>query len=323
MKTTATAPGKIILFGEHAVVYNRPAIAVPVTDVKSTATIRDLPPGSGCTLIAHDLKSQLRLTAAAPDDALGLILRLALDELALPADPDWQIEIRSEIPIASGLGSGAAVSTALVRAIFRHIGLDPDPATISRLVYRSEELHHGTPSGIDNTVIAYAQPVWFVRGEPIHTFNPGRSFTIAIADSGIGSPTKETVGDVRRARQADPKRYDGWFDQIEEIVHTARRAMESGDVAALGPLMDRNQALLAQIGVSSDPLERLIEAAKRAGAAGAKLSGGGRGGNVIALIEEGSAPAIRRAFLDAGAKQVLVTMVRGLGTRDQGSATRG
>ncbi|MBX2998453.1 MAG: mevalonate kinase [Caldilineaceae bacterium] len=319
MKTTAAAPGKIILFGEHAVVYSRPAIAVPVVDVQATATILDLSPGSGCTLIAHDLGSQLRLSTTGEDDALGLIVRLTLDELALAADPDWQIEIRSQIPIASGLGSGAAVSTALVRAIFHHVGLDPEPETISRLVYRSEELHHGTPSGIDNTVIAYAQPIWFVRGEPIRTFVPARSFTIAIADSGIGSPTKETVGDVRRAWQRDPARYEDWFDEIGEIVHAARSVMESGEVAALGPLMDRNQTLLRQIGVSADPLERLITAARNAGAAGAKLSGGGRGGNVIALVETETAPAIRRAFLDAGAKQVLVTTVigdRGLETGD-------
>jgi mevalonate kinase len=321
MQTTATAPGKIILFGEHAVVYKRPAIAVPVADVKATATILDLPPGRGCTLIAHDLGAQLRLSTAAADDALALIIRLTLDELGLPADPDWQIEIRSEIPIASGLGSGAAVSTALVRALFCHAGLDPEPERVSRLVYRSEELHHGTPSGIDNTVIAYAQPIWFVRGEEIRPFRPARSFTIVIADSGIGSPTKETVGDVRRAWQADPACYEGWFDQIGEIVHAARRALESGDVAALGPLMDRNQALLAQIGVSSDPLERLIAAAKRAGAAGAKLSGGGRGGNVIALVDEKRAAAVADALTAAGAKRVIVTEVRGAGTGDRGPGT--
>jgi mevalonate kinase len=309
MKTTAAAPGKIILFGEHAVVYKRPAIAVPVEDVQATATILDLPPGSGCMLIAHDLGSQLRLSTAADDDALGLIIRLTLDELGLPADPDWQIEIHSEIPIASGLGSGAAVSTALVRALFRHAGFDPEPEVVSRLVYRSEELHHGTPSGIDNTVIAYAQPVWFVRGEPIRTFRPARSFTIAIADSGIGSPTKEAVGDVRRAWQADPNRYEDWFDQIGEIVHAARRAMENGNVAALGPLMDRNQALLAQIGVSSDPLERLIAAARAAGAAGAKLSGGGRGGNVIASVDEKTAAVVADALTAAGANRVIVTRV--------------
>jgi mevalonate kinase len=307
--TTASAPGKIILFGEHAVVYKRPAIAVPVVDVSATATIVDLPPGSGCTLIAHDLGVQARLATAAEDDPLALVLRLALNELGLPPDPDWNIEIRSQIPMAGGLGSGAAVSTALVRAAFLHAGQEPVPAAVSRLVYHSEELHHGTPSGIDNTVIAYAKPIWFVRGEPIQTFTPARPFTIVIADSGISSPTWETVGDVRRAWQQDPVRYEAIFDRIGETVQVARQAIERGEIEALGSLMKRNQALLEEIGVSSDPLRRLIQAAEGAGAAGAKLSGGGRGGNVIALVDESSVHAVSAALTGAGARRVIVTSV--------------
>jgi mevalonate kinase len=307
--TRASAPGKIILFGEHAVVYKRPAIAVPVVDVTATATIVDLPAGSGCTLMAHDVGTQMRLATAAQDDPLALVLRLALSELGLPPDPDWNIEIRSEIPMAGGLGSGAAVSTALVCAIFLHAGQEPAPALVSRLVYHSEEVHHGTPSGIDNTVIAYAKPVWFVRGEPIQTFTPARPFTMAIADSGIGSPTRETVGDVRRAWQQDPARYEAFFDRIGEIAQAARQAIEQGEIGALGPLMRRNQALLEELGVSSEPLRRLIQAAEKAGALGAKLSGGGRGGNVIALVNESSVNAVSAALTDAGAKRVIVTSV--------------
>lgn len=309
--TTASAPGKAILLGEHAVVYNRPAIAVPVSDIRATATVIDLPVGSGCTIVARNLEKQVRLAGAALDDPLALIVRLALAELELSPDPDWQIEIASDIPIAGGLGSGAAVSTALVRAVFAHAGHEPLPATVSRLTYRTEEMYHGTPSGIDNTVIAYDQPVWFVRGAEIETFALARSFQLVIADSGASSTTREIVGAVRQAWQQEPASYERWFDQIGELVWSARQAMTSGDIAALGPLMDCNQTLLAQIGVSSPLLETLIDAARRAGAAGAKLSGAGRGGNIIALVDEGTVAAVGAALAAAGARRVIVTTVRG------------
>jgi mevalonate kinase len=307
--TTASAPGKVILCGEHAVVYGRPAIAVPVWEVQARATVTLLPAGSGCTVVAHDLGQVLRLDNAPQDDPLALIVRLALARFHQVPDPDWRIEVRSQVPIASGLGSGAAVSTAVVRAVAAQAGQEAPPAVVSELVYHSEELHHGTPSGIDNTVVAYGHPVWFVRGQPPAAFTAGSPFTLAIADSGIASPTRETVGEVRRAWQAGPDRYERIFDRMGEIAAEARRAIEQGAVARLGPLFDRNQALLAQIGVSSDRLEALIRSARAAGAAGAKLSGGGRGGNVIALVDGGSAAPVAQALSAAGARRVIVTTV--------------
>lgn len=309
--TTSTASGKIILFGEHAVVYGRPAIAAPVSQVRATATVTDGPAGKGCILFAQDIDEEIRPTQAAADHPLALVLRLALDAAGVQAEPDWRVALTSGIPIASGLGSGAAISTALVRAVLTHANQPALPETVSRLVYRSEELFHGTPSGIDNTVIAYERPVWFVKGRPPETFAVGRSFTLAIADSGIASPTKETVGDVRRAWQADPAASESIFHRIADIVHGARRAIADGNWAAIGLLMNANQQRLQELGVSSPPLEKLIEAAREAGALGAKLSGGGRGGNLIALVDGESAGAVQAALLAAGAKRVLLTEVGG------------
>ena len=134
--------------------------------------------------------------------------------------------------------------------------------TVSRLAYEVEKLHHGTPSGIDNTVIAFNRPVYFVRGEPIQTFNVKRPFTVAIGNTGIASPTKIAVGDVRTGWEADRARYEAWFDQIGAIAQQARSAIERGEIDQLGPLMDQNQTLLEQIDVSSVELARLIGAAK-------------------------------------------------------------
>jgi mevalonate kinase len=157
--------------------------------------------------------------------------------------------------------------------------------------------------------VAYGAPIWFVRGQPPAVFAPAVSFTLVIADSGIHSPTKETVGEVRRAWEAHPARYEALFDAIAALVHAARRALAAGDLPTLGLLMDENQAILEQLGVSSGPLERLIAAARDAGALGAKLSGGGRGGNVTALVAEDRAGAVEAALLAAGAVRVVVTRV--------------
>ncbi len=306
--TTGSAPGKVILFGEHAVVYGRPAIAVPVSQVAATATVTPGAAGSGCLLDLSDIGETVPVTGESTVQPLALVTRLTLEALELPT-PDWRITLRSTIPVSSGLGSGAAAATAIVRAVTAAAGRSLTPAEVSALVYESERLFHGTPSGIDNTVIAYEQPVWFVRGQPPEPFAIARPLTLVIGDTGVASPTSVTVGDVRRGWQADPRRYDSIFDAIDRVVVAARDAVETGDNAALGRLMDENHALLQEMDVSSADLDRLCAAARQAGALGAKLSGGGRGGNMIALAR-GDDPALLSAALSAAdAQQVYVTVI--------------
>ncbi len=307
--TIATAPGKVILLGEHAVVYGRPAIAVPVWQVVATAEVVDRADGAGCLIVARDLDRELWLREHDATEPLTLVTRLALAQLSLPPDPDWTITVYSEIPMASGLGSGAALSTALVRALFAHAGQPAAPETVSAIVYESERIYHGTPSGIDNTVIAYGAPIWFVKDQPPAPFRPPAPFTLVIAHTGVASPTRETVGAVRAAWQADTKRYTARFDAIAALVTAGRGAIQRGDWPLLGMLMDENQALLEELDVSSLELERLIGVARGAGALGAKLSGGGRGGNMIALVDETAAEPVAEALRAAGAAQVVVTTV--------------
>ena len=307
----ATAPGKVILVGEHAVVYGRPAIAAPVWQTVATATIAPAAPGSGCHIIAPDVGLALRLADAGDDEPLAVVTRLALARLGITRAPDWQITLHSDIPIASGMGSGAALSTALVRAVMLGAGHAAEPAEVSDLVYESERFYHGTPSGIDNTVVAYGMPIWFVKGQPPEPFVPAQPISLAIADSGIRSPTKETVGDVRRAWSEDPARYEDIFDEIGRTVLDARHALEAGDSLELGRVMDANQTLLERLDVSSPVLATLIGAARKAGALGAKLSGGGRGGNMIALVDDRVMRPVCDALAAAGARRVIVTQIGG------------
>ena len=310
--TTATAPGKVILFGEHAVVYGRAAIAVPVAKVKATVTLTDAPAGTGCTIAAPDIRAHVSLSDQR-QDPLALAVRLALEEAGLEAEPDWQFTVRSDIPIAGGMGSGAAVSAALVKAVFAHCDLhdraQPDRETVNRLVYAVEKLHHTNPSGIDNTVVVYRQPVWFVRGQPPQRFDIARPFHLVVADTGIASSTAAVVSDVRRAWESERLLYEEIFDGIGEIAAGARRAIVSGNADALGPLMRANQRLLRQLDVSAPELERLIAVAEEAGAAGAKLSGAGRGGNLIAVVKYKKVEAVQEALLAAGAAGTVITQV--------------
>ena len=306
--TTASAPGKIILVGEHAVVYGRPAIAAPVWEVQATATVKDTP-GEDLRIVAPQIGLDVYLRDAHRREPLALVTLLALGHLGATPVPQWQIQARSDIPMASGLGSGAAISAAVARAIFAHAGRALDKTTLSEIVFASERIHHGQPSGIDNTVIAWETPIWFVKGEAPQAIRPGRPFTIVIADSGVPAPTRETVAHVRREWERHRAQYEGWFDEMGEIAAKARSAIEAGQLRRLGRLLDKNQTLLERIGVSSPLLERLIDAARHDGALGAKLSGGGRGGNVIALVEPALAPSVEEGFRSAGARRVITTIV--------------
>ena len=305
----AYASGKAILFGEHAVVYGRPAIAVPVTEVQAQAIVENAPPGQGIRIVAQDLGRDYLLRDAPADDPLRVTVTNALHRLQQAREQDITLTINSTIPVACGLGSGAAVATAVVRALAQHFGHPLEAGEVSGIVFETEKLHHGTPSGIDNTVIAFEKPVYFVRDQTLEAFRVSRPFLLAIADTGIASPTKISVGDVRRAWQANRVKYEEIFDEIGTLTVMARRAIENGEPETLGQLMDANQRLLRLLKVSSPELESLIEAARQGGALGAKLSGGGRGGNMIALVTPQTRDRVSMMLRLAGAKNVIITEV--------------
>lgn len=310
----ASAPGKVILFGEHAVVYGRPAIAAPVTQVRATALVEnsDRP---GIRIIAPDLEADFRLEEAAEDNPLALAARLVLATAPAAKWPDLTITVRSEIPIASGLGSGAATAAATIRALAQHLGLTEwaSDQQVCALTYQVEQIHHGTPSGIDNTVVTYERPVYFVRRQPqnlVEPFQVAAPLRLLVADTGVRSSTKVVVGDVRRQWQEETGRFEAIFDGCGRIAQAARAAIEQGHVAQLGRLMSENQVLLEEMSVSSPELERLVGAAQTAGALGAKLSGAGRGGNMIALVEVETEGLVREALQAAGARTVLTSVIQ-------------
>jgi mevalonate kinase len=308
--TLAHAPGKVILFGEHAVVYGKPAIAVPVTEVQAQALIEPGADGQGITIIASDLNREIIVREAADTEPLARIVRLTLKKIGCNRDPDLRITVSSTVPIARGMGSGAAVSTAIVRALVRHMNSWMPSRAISELVYQTEILYHGTPSGIDNTVVAFEKPIFFAKDMGWEVFWVGKPFLLAIADTGIESPSKEVVGSLGRRFRAAPEHYRPVLDQIGEVASVARVAIEQGQTERIGELMDENHALLEQLGVSCPELNRLVAAAKQGGALGAKLSGAGQGGNMIALITPETQGCVDMMLRLAGATNIVITEVR-------------
>jgi mevalonate kinase len=242
----SSAPGKIILFGEHAVVYNRPALAVPVIQVHADVEVLDSP-RAGIFINAPGIDLHAELNSLPDDHPIASVVLKVFSTLGISSPLErgqgegLNISITSTIPVASGLGSGAAVSVALIRALSAYLSRSLTDAEVNSLAFEIEKLHHGTPSGIDNTVITYNRPVYFIKGQPIQTFKVGKPFTIVIGDTGIPALTKESVGDVRRLWLRDTVNFENYFNEIAQIALIARRSIESGKPELLGELMDHNR----------------------------------------------------------------------------------
>lgn len=303
---TSSAPAKLILFGEHSVVYDRPAIAVPFYGVHAKAAIFAMPvaPAGQVRIDAKAVQMDKTLDQLESNDPIAITIHGVMDKFDISSLPAMHIRLTSTIPIAAGMGSSAAVSVALARALSTFLGHPLPDAEINDIAFKVEQQLHVTPSGVDNTVITYARPVYFVSNQPLEFLHMRQPFDLIIADSGIAAATGPMVSGVRERFNADPAHYNALFDKISSIVLKARDCIERGNAVDLGPLMIENHALLREIGVSTPELDALVEVAMTGGALGAKLTGGGGGGNIIAIAAEDRVEDIQSALLSAGAQQV-------------------
>ena len=309
---TSTAPGKIILCGEHAVVYGSPAIALPVFEVKTKTTILAHPTANTgeVRIIAPCIQLDSDLSSLENQHPLRLATDLVMLELGITKLQACEIRINTTIPLAAGLGSSASVTVSLVKALSSFLGHPLAEDAVNRIAFEVEKIHHVTPSGIDNTVITYQAPVFFQKGLPIEHLNIRTSFTLVIADSGSASPTAATVAGVRERWLVNPNHYDSLFYQISEISRQIRMILCEGDLTVNGFLLTKNHELLREMGVSTPVLDHLVSSALEAGATGAKLSGGGGGGNIIAIVDEESAMSVARAMVEDGATRTIISSVQ-------------
>ena len=315
---SSSACAKLILLGEHAVVYGQPALAIPFSGLKVRCVIEPWINGPTGTLQikARELQLNQPLQVLPEDNFLRKAVELVLAELGVSQTPTCKLTIYSDIPISAGLGASAAIAVATMRALSAFLGHPLEKETLNRLAFETERLIHGNPSGIDNTVIVYEQPILFRKGELIEFVYPSKNLHFLIADSGIKKATADTVAYLAQQRERNPQFIEAALEEIGRIALFGRKAFEQGDLSALGDAMNANQALLAQLDLSCEALEKLIVAARQAGALGAKLTGGGKGGNMLALVTPETQEAVRKALLSAGAVSIYQTNLKGVQDND-------
>lgn len=291
--------------------YGRRAIAIPVEHVQARAAVFPLikdPPGT-IQITAADIHLDAEIHTLPAEHPIRKAVDECLRMMGILRPPAMLIRLSSTIPIAGGMGSGAAVSVALAKAVSTYLGKPLPREALSSVAFEVEKIHHGTPSGIDNTVIAYNTPVLFRKGEPIQQFEIAGPFTFLIASTGIHATTAEVVAGVRERWQANTDGYNSIFDQIDTLVGQAYQSLLAGDNEFVGKWMVENHHLLQKIGVSSSALDRLVDAACANGAYGAKLSGAGVGGNVIVLTPPDKAPDLQTILQSAGAVRVITNVL--------------
>jgi hydroxymethylglutaryl-CoA reductase len=231
---------------------------------------------------------------------------LILENLGL-IDRSMRIEVFSEIPRAMGLGGSAAAAVAIIRALDRHFALGLNDVEVNSLAFQCEQVAHGTPSGIDNTVATYGKPLLYRAGNPpvIEALELPEHITFVIGMTGVESLTAKTVARVRHGHERNRDVYDTIFRGIDALTVQALEAIKRLDLQRLGELMNVCQGLLNGLQVSSWELEELIQIARENGALGAKLTGGGGGGSMIALCPDNAARVVS-AMQDAGYQAMTV-----------------
>lgn len=298
--TQASAPGKIVLFGEHSVVYGQPAIAAPVFGVKSTTTIKK------ADEFSIQLMNQVKKEKAMK--AIKLTVENTLQTLN-QTDANFKLNIDSQVPIASGMGSGAAVGVSVIRAMSKYFQKDLSNQQISEIDYKTEQFLHTHPSGIDNTVIAHEQAILFQKGK-MQPITIGKPMLIMIANTGIRSSTKAALEHVHNQWEKDPEKYETYFEKAGRIAREGKKAIEKGQLERIGQLMTEFQEFYRQIDMSHPENEKLVQAALDKGALGSKISGKGRGGCVIALTEEENRETIRNAWKKLEPEVIIETTIK-------------
>ena len=288
-----SAPGKVILFGEHSVVYRGPAIVLAID--RRARVVAEERSDDRIYIDALNLGFSGYFVGDAyhPEQgeawrgkrlaALNVAARRTMERLGV--ESGLNLKVRSRIPIAVGLGSSAAISVATVAAIGALLGGNLSKDEICALAYEGEKVIHGTPSGADNNISTYGGILRYERGVGFERFEVERIPPFVIGNSRRKRSTKMMVGNVRALRERNPVTVDGIIDAMGRLSQEGLAALLGSDLPLLGDLMNINHGLLAALGVSSPELDLMVHASRRAGALGAKLTGAGGGGCIIALAE--------------------------------------
>jgi len=301
---TGEAPGKILLFGEHSVVYGQPAIAAPVFGVKARVTLEDAD--------KFGITFKNRVDEKKAWHAIEYTVDNTLKHLGVqPAHKNkaFHLTVDSDVPVASGMGSGAAVGVATVRAVAKHFQRELTDDEVSSIDFKTEQVLHAHPSGIDNTVVSHEQPIVYQKGR-MQPLKVGKPLPILIANTGIRSSTKQALVTVRAAWKENTREYEAYFENAGVIARQARAAIELGDLPRVGELMTGFQQFFRDIKMSHPANEALVKAALDKGALGSKISGAGMGGCVIALVNGESKKRVRAAWEKLEPEVIIETVIK-------------
>ena len=305
----ATAHGKIILFGEHSVVYGRRAIAASLPiPIETRISAGDGGRPRLC-IPAWNIDHRLTELPAISRTLDQAVMRLL--ELTGVAGKPLTIEVTPHLISGAGLGSSAALSVSVLRALSEHFALSLDDETICAYAYEAEKMFHGTPSGLDNTISTYGGMLLFRRGDPVllERIDSRLNLPLVVALTGRAGNTKSMVAGVRARWQHNPSGYEFIFDSVDRIVERALQAIRENDLETVGLLMSANHGLLQTLGVSTRELDQMSDIARRHGAFGSKLTGGGGGGALISVVTPDRADAVVQAMRGAG-YQAFATVLR-------------
>lgn len=293
----AGAAGKVILLGEHAVVYDRHALALPIPDAMHASA--DDSDTTFLSIPAWGVSEPVD-----GESLLGRAVQLIAGQLGI-SDRSFHLTVSSSIPAGMGLGASATFAVCTARALAAKFGVAVDDERVNAIAFECEKLAHGTPSGIDNTIATYARPLLFRRGANggLQELQLVETPPVVIAFGNSTGSTYEQVAAVRERRDATPAEIDAIFDQIDTMARQAAVLLAGKDYRATGHLMNLCHGYLNAIGVSTPELERMVSTARNAGAAGAKLTGGGGGGSIVALCP-GRRDAVQQALESGGFKTI-------------------
>lgn len=296
--------GKIILLGEHAVVYNYPSIAIPfpktsIQTIVEKATSHQTISCDFYTGLLDDMPELL--------DSLKEAIHLSLKTLNQETYP-LSITIKSSIPAERGMGSSAAVAVATVRGIFDYFDTELTQSKLLELVNTSEKIAHGNPSGLDALMTSSSSPYYFIKGQEEVPLNMVLEAYLVVADTGETGQTKEAVESIsQKLQQKNSLHYQFLISSLGDLPKKGKVALETNQATILGNYMTQAHNILKELDVSSEKLDKLVEESLSHGALGAKLTGGGRGGCMIALaMDKKSAHEIAQALEVHGAKQTWV-----------------
>lgn len=296
----ASAIGKIILMGEHAVVYGEPAIAIPFASAKIRVFIQEI---DGPIMIkSHLYKGPFDQAFENLYPVFALVNKILKK---FNKDPfGFSIEIKSTIPVERGMGSSAALAAATVKVLYKYFKVDLTPNTLNHLVNFSENIVHGNASGIDSAIVINEKPLYFIKNQPLKHFNYKLDGYLIVSDTGEKGNTKLAVSKVKEYINQQPETGITLIKDLGKLTVKAKKVILKNNPEKLGILMNQAQIILEKLGVSNNKIEKLVQVSLDHRALGAKLTGGGLGGCVITLCaNKADAQKISQKLLENGASK--------------------